>query len=69
MIDDNYNCLNKQIAGRSVCDYRIEYYKSYYQNNRIKLKEYNKSYYENNKDKWKQKYNRKNRRAFNHCIC
>ena len=56
--DSNYNCINKNIAGRTQEEYNdinreklLEYKKQYYQNNKEKLNEKGKEYRENNKEK------------------
>jgi len=43
----NNNCVNKQIAGRTM----KEYCKEYRENNKDKISEYKKEWHENNKDK------------------
>jgi hypothetical protein len=55
--DDNYNCVNYNIAGRS----HIERCKEYRKNHKEELTEYSKKYYNDNKIelrlKWKEYYN------------
>ena len=60
--DENYQVINKNIAGRTMKEYCNdnkdnikEQKKEYYENNKDKLKEKNKEWRENNKDKIKEK--------------
>jgi hypothetical protein len=49
----NYDCVNKNIAGRTRNEWCIdntEYMRDYYNNNKDKIKENAKEYYYNNKD-------------------
>ncbi len=62
--DENYDCINCRIAGRTQSEYNIQYRKDnlekererdkkYYYENKEKKSMYNKIWYENNKEKLK----------------
>ncbi len=54
LIRENYNVVNKKIAGRTDKEYREDNrdkMKQYKEDNKERLKQYNKEYYEKNRDK------------------
>lgn len=55
--NSNYNCINKNIAGRTMKEYyedNKDKILEYYENNKEKINEKHKEYYENNKEKLKE---------------
>ena len=60
----NNNCVNKQIAGRTM----KEYCKEYRENNKDKISEYKKEWHENNKEKIKEKMKEYSQKKIT-CVC
>ena len=67
----NNDCINKNIAGRTVKEYNEnnkQHYKEYRDNNKEEKQEYDKEYKENNKDKIKEQRKEYNQKKYT-CEC